>query len=296
MRFYFSVTKDGKGLTVQRKIFSECFAVMGFLAYSTAFDDQAYFSLAKELFQTVGKFIENPSLLGEKMGPPFKPLNIPMITLNIIHEFWELQPATRDNFKETAIQCIKDICGHIDEETDCVRENMLELNSFDDETAAGRLCCPGHVIECGWFLLAFAESYPDISPTQNLKGIATKMIEQAFEKGWDYGHRGGIIYFTDAIGFPRTELEWSMKLWWPMTEALIAYAYLWKNSKSEEHLKKLGLIWDVCKKHFLHKEHGAWFGYFTKEFQQTHAIIGGPYKGCFHVPRALLWAKELLER
>jgi N-acylglucosamine 2-epimerase len=47
--------------------------------------------------------------------------------------------------------------------------------------------------------------------------------------------------------------------------------------------------------HLVDKTHGEWFGYCDRDGHVTHRFKGGPYKGCFHVPRCLLMCYQLLE-
>ena len=42
------------------------------------------------------------------------------------------------------------------------------------------------------------------------------------------------------------------------------------------------------------KEHGEWFGYLTREGKVKMTFKGGPFKGCFHVPRTLLLCEQIL--
>ena len=41
----------------------------------------------------------------------------------------------------------------------------------------------------------------------------------------------GIFYFLDAKGHCPVPLEWSMKLWWPHCEAMIAYALVYSTTR-----------------------------------------------------------------
>ena len=119
-RCYFSVDRNGNGLSIQRKIFSECFFVMALISYAAMiyniysklnnFFDNALVSeyineadeclkLALNVFKDIQAYIQKPSLLGFKYKPDhipndrqFEPLNIPMICLNIIYEFKSLIP------------------------------------------------------------------------------------------------------------------------------------------------------------------------------------------------------------
>jgi N-acylglucosamine 2-epimerase len=40
--------------------------------------------------------------------------------------------------------------------------------------------------------------------------------------------------------------------------------------------------------HFADPEHGEWFGYLDRQGKVLLDLKGGKWKGCFHVPRALL--------
>jgi len=296
-RVYFSVHKDGKGASVQRKIFSECFFTMGFLGYYAVTNDIEYLHLAKILFQSIQKMINDGSILRPsdkrfQIESKLTPLNIPMITLNIITEFWELVPHTQSQYHELARWCLTQIRAHVDDENCCVREMCIGDNKFDDTTADGRLLCPGHVIECGWFILSL-ERFKFFDTGFDVVQFSEKIIEDAFQKGWDPKF-GGFWYFCNALDLPRTELEHNLKLWWPMTEAMIAFAYLFKHTRNPKYLERLHQIWDICKHKFVHKS-GEWYGYLSPTLEVNQRILGGPYKGCFHVPRGLWMTSKILK-
>ena len=49
--------------------------------------------------------------------------------------------------------------------------------------------------------------------------------------------------------------------------------------------------------HFRDKKRGGeWYGYLNRRGEITHRFKGGPYKGCFHVPRALWMCVSMLEQ
>ena len=60
------------------------------------------------------------------------------------------------------------------------------------------------------------------------------MIEWSYDAGWDYEYKG-LYYFLDSEGKSPPYLEWNMKLWWPHTEAIIAYAMLYEETKEEKY-------------------------------------------------------------
>ncbi len=106
----------------------------------------------------------------------------------------------------------------------------------------------------------------------------------------------GILYFLDSEGYCPPYLEWDMKLWWPHNEAMIAFAMLFKETKNVEYWNKFRQVFDYSMQHFADdKEHGEWYGYLNRRGQKTHSFKGGPYKGCFHVPRSLLFCLNILK-
>lgn len=61
-------------------------------------------------------------------------------------------------------------------------------------------------------------------------------IEQPCGYGWDEEH-GGLFYFLDVGGHSPVQLEWSMKLWWVHSEALVAWLMAYQSSGRREHWK-----------------------------------------------------------
>ena len=47
--------------------------------------------------------------------------------------------------------------------------------------------------------------------------------------------------------------------------------------------------------HLPDPQHGEWYRYLDRRGEVTHRFKGGPYKGCFHVPRALWLCWRLLQ-
>ena len=85
-----------------------------------------------------------------------------------------------------------------------------------------------------------------------------------------------------------------MKLWWPHCEAMIAFALAFVTTHERKYLDEFVRVSEYAFSHFVDAEHGEWYGYLNEEGRVTHRFKGGPYKGCFHVPRALLMCSELL--
>jgi N-acylglucosamine 2-epimerase len=177
---------------------------------------------------------------------------------------------------------------------------------------AGRLLTPGHAIEAGWFLLDHAASTGDAA----LRARALETIDIAWEAGWDGelgdgrvgapareaaadacgegsgAGSGGMIYFRDALGFSPTALEAHMKLWWPQAEAMIAFAKAFEATLDARHLAAFDRVAAWTYAHLVTER--EWYGYADRAGAVTHRFKGGPYKGCFHVPRAVLFCERAL--
>ena len=81
------------------------------------------------------------------------------------------------------------------------------------------------------------------------------------------------------------------KLWWPMSEALYATILAYEITKEVIYLEWCSKIWTYIEAHFLDSENGGdWWGYLRRDGTVFNKLKGGNYKGCFHVPRALLFS------
>ena len=155
---------------------------------------------------------------------------------------------------------------------------------------------PGHSIEVAWFLLQMCE----VAPDPPLQLLALAVIEASLELGWDAAHGGGLLYMMDILGKPMLDATVTNtdKLWWPMTEALIALVMAYSLNQEPRWLVWLHRVHEYTYKHFVDDTEGGgeWFGYLTREGQPRHRCKGGNYKGFFHVPRALIMCVQIADR
>ena len=280
-RVFFSMTEDGQPVQLQRKIFSECFYIMAFAEYSRASGDASYMKEAVELLEKVWDWSSDWTKVGRPTYPgltPSRMLAVPMILLNLIEE---VAGDDQQMYRVEVEDCIRRMLLHVHEGDKTVYEIVSPDGEMID-SMDGRLLNPGHAIEAGWFLQHWAQHLgrPKLSKT------ATDMVRWSYERGWDNEY-GGIFYFLDSKGYSPTTLEWDMKLWWPHCEALYAHLLNYQLTGNENDLQAFHQVHDYAFKHFSDPEHGEWFGYLNRRGEVTHRFKGGPYKGCFHVPRAL---------
>jgi N-acylglucosamine 2-epimerase len=302
---YFSLSESGEPYHFERKMFSACFMCMGLGALAGHTDlpkADIYRAAAIKLLHLVIDLSHDTSPFGRPKctgAPATSPMNIPMILLNVIDEIRiagilpNLSSPEADgyNYDEEDEWCVKELLKHVIPSREIVLENVgvdgSVLQGYD-----GRHMNPGHAIEAGWFILAYARRVG----RSDLKVTAINMIEWSFAKGWDSQY-GGLFYMLDSEGRSPPYLEWNMKLWWPHTEAMIAYAMLYEETRDPHYWDRFLVIYDYTISHFSDATGGGeWFGYLDRSGSITHRFKGGPYKGCFHVPRGLYFVEQILNR
>lgn len=289
--FYFSLTREGKPLVQPYNIFSDCFAAMAFGQYGLATQDEKVLNLAKNTFENILSRKSNPKGKYAKSYPgtrPLKNFSLPMILSNLC---LELEPLLdKELVEQTIDECIHEVMEVFrDKETGLIYENVMPDGSLCD-SFEGRLINPGHGIEAMWFMMDIAHRRNN----QQLMDQAIQSVVSILEYGWDTQY-GGIFYFMDAKGKPPLSLEWDQKLWWVHLETLVALAKAYRFTKKPEILKLFEKVHTYSWEHFADPESGEWFGYLNRQGEVLLPLIGGKWKGCFHVPRGLYQVWKALE-
>jgi N-acylglucosamine 2-epimerase len=155
----------------------------------------------------------------------------------------------------------------------------------------GRLINPGHALEAAWFLLHHNRRQRN----EHVQKAALRMVMWSLEHGWDDRH-GGIFYYQDIMGKPPVQLEWNMKLWWVQAEAIYATLRAYAASGEKRFLTWFERVTEWTFAHFPDHKYGEWFGYLDRAGHVSQRLKGGPYKGCFHIPRCLLYSATLISQ
>lgn len=289
-RVWFRLARDGQPIYLQRKPFSECFYVMALAEHARATGRTELMDEARAEFDKAWRFAFDGAALGRpKMPgePAVQGLAVPMILLNLIEE---LTDGDVKGFERQVDDCIREMLEHVHANEKTVFETVAPDGARID-SPEGRLLNPGHAIEAGWFLQHWAQRLkrPDLSK------VAIDMVRWSHDQGWDKEY-GGLYYFLDAGGYSPTQLEWNMKLWWPHTEAIYAHLLNYSLTKDAGDWRRFQDTLDYSFKHFRDPQHGEWYGYLDRRGEITHRFKGGPYKCCFHVPRALWLSWKLLKK
>jgi len=287
-RVYFSVTADGKPIYLQRKIFSECFYIMALAEYARASEQPHYLKAAKRQLEQVWEWaydwtkVGRPHYSGQSRT---QTLAVPMILLTVMAEVAEDSTA----YQREVETCLNRLQRHIHPDRETIYETVTPEGEALDNSE-GRLLNPGHAIEGGWLVQHWAQRLqrPDLSE------LAIQMIRWSFQRGWDREY-GGIFYFLDAQGYSPTPLEWFMKLWWVHCEALYGHLLNFSLTGESQDWYAFEQVDHYSFQHFHDALYGEWYGYLDRQGNVTHRFKGGPYKGCFHLPRSLWLCWRLLE-
>lgn len=283
--WYFSLDQRGNPLVQPYNIFSDCFAAMAFGAYYGISGEQRYAEIAKDTFWNILKRQDNPKGGYNKKYPGTRNLQnfaLPMILSNLS---MELEPilGKEEVSKITADIATLIITKFYDSQRGLVLENISEGGEFVD-SFEGRLLNPGHAIEAMWFIMNIGLRNNDLVLVEK----AEQIMYQQLEKGWDEKY-GGIFYFLDAKGKPTEQLEWDRKLWWVHLETLVALAKTYAFNRSPKAKTWFEKVHEYTWQHFRDpKNGGEWYGYLDRRGELLLHLKGGKWKGCFHVPRALL--------
>ncbi|MFT5731858.1 MAG: N-acylglucosamine 2-epimerase [Paracoccaceae bacterium] len=295
-RAYFALRRDGAPVAMQRKIFSECFLIMAFAEFARASGDGSYRTLALELFDRVLTLVEEPERLGRPVlggQAATSDLAVPMILLNVVAELRGEPGSTtfddRVDYDEIEEESVSRMLRHYDPDRRLVFETVGAAGEFLLDRPEGRLLNPGHVIETAWFLMQYAQRVEN----GDLQVAAEDMMASALDIGWDRTH-GGLYSFLDSEGYSPVQLEWSRKLWWPHCEAMVGTLMAWRATGDDAWFELFEKTAGWAFEHFPDAEHGGWFGYLDREGRVSQRFKGGPYKGFFHVPRALWMCERLL--
>lgn len=290
--WYFSLDRSGAPLIMPYNIFSDCFAAMAFSALYDITQEDRYASIALRTFENILLRQQNPKGTYDKHFPgtrSMKNFALPMILCNLSMEMADLLGANK--VQEITSSVVRDIMEHFyQHDTGLVLENVAPNGNFID-SFEGRLINPGHAIEAMWFVMNVGLENKDNVLFRQAEDIMYRQLEN----GWDFQY-GGIFYFMDYKGYPPQQLEHDQKLWWVHLETLVALAKTYAHTKSDRAKDWFLRVHEYTWQHFRDKKHGGeWWGYLNRQGEVLLQLKGGKWKGCFHVPRALLEIWKTLE-
>jgi len=281
--WYFRLDRAGRPLVQPYSLPSDCFGAIGMAQYALAAGDDEAAQIARRTVRNILGRLGNPKGQYNKLvsgARPMKDFVTPMLLCTLAPEVEPLIGADEaDALLRGAVRQMIDL--HVDANTLLTYENVAPDGGHPD-TFEGRLIAPGHAIEGMGFVLMAARRWDDAPLAERAVEAALRMLDFA----WDAPH-GGLFYFLDARGRPRRELDWDQKLWWVHTETLQTLALGYAITGRAECLEWYEKVHPYAWSNFADEAYGEWFGYLHRRGERLLEVKGGPWKGCFHVPRAL---------
>ena len=156
----------------------------------------------------------------------------------------------------------------------------------------GTVVLPGHAVESMWFQIHVARDTNDHAAIPR----AVQAIRRHLEVGWDPEY-GGLFLAVDADRRP--DVAWRFpdsKLWWPHTEALYATLLAYEHARRPWCLEWYQKVDEYSFSHYPVPEHGEWTQKLDRVGLPITDVVALPVKDPFHLPRALIYCIDVLER
>jgi len=289
----YQVTREGEVVQGANSIYAEGFALYGLGEFYRATGDAEARRIGAETYERVVKRLAVP---GSYQTAPYEiPQGMKCHGVSMIFSlaFSEFGLAIGEqHIIDEGYRHALEVMDHFRRpELEALLEYVMLDNSVAD-TPAGRCIVPGHAIESMWFQMHI------FGPRGEQERIrqAVECIRWHVERGWD-DEFGGIRLGLDLGG--REPPYWQhaeVKAWWPHTEALYALLLAYEATGEDWCLDWYWRVHEWSFSHFPDAEHGEWFQRLDREGRRLDEVIALPVKDPFHLPRALIYLVEVLDR
>ena len=296
--------KDGRTGRYDASLFADCFALIGMAQYTKALKLTENLPAVERLFQSIRTRAESGDYLTEPYPIPkgYRVHSIPMILVNTTYEYIKMR-------ERLGLPCGEETAyglGKAEEILDrdyCngyIREHISTDENYQS-LLLDRHVNPGHTLEDMWFCAEFLKDYGDLG--RYLPRIATA-ARNAFDIGWDKEF-GGLLRFVDRDGgppkgrrgdsaFERLIVDtWDMKLWWPHSEALYVFPYLYRLTGEPDLLERYQKAKEYVFGTFPNRELGEWIQIRKRDGTPEEKVVALPVKDPFHILRDFIKIVEL---
>jgi len=286
-----TLRRNGTPCAPSLNIYNDGFILMGLSEYIRATGradaiDAAYATWAALQRRMVPA---NAHLAGEHdLGPNAACHGISMIFSLVCHELgMTLADADILATGHDHAQRVQDV--FLDEDAGLMRE-LRGADGTNLAGPAGRSCVAGHAIESAWFGMHI---FRDRNEAPRLRR-AVQQVRAHVEAAWD-DECGGLFGSIDVeTGAPFSPD--ARKNMWPHTEALYALLLAYELSGDETFWDWFVRVDEYAFGHFPDAEHGEWTQKLDRLGRPITDVVALPVKDPFHLPRALIWCIDVLER
>ncbi|MEA3334871.1 MAG: AGE family epimerase/isomerase [Chloroflexota bacterium] len=291
-RWVFAVDKEGNILQDANSIYADGFAIYGLTEYARATGDQEAIDLALATYDNVQRRLAVPGSYQTEPYPLPEGVKAHGVSMIFSLVFFELACLLDDKAILTAA------LYHAGQVLDVYRRperrQLFEFTRLDGsliDSPQGRAIVPGHAIESMWFMVHI---FRELGDEQRIRQ-AIECIKWHVELGWDE-EQGGLLLARDAAG---SEPWWAFadsKLWWPHTEALYALLLAHEHSGEGWCLDWYRQVHNYSFSHFPVRKYGEWTQKLDRQGRPFAETVALPVKDPFHLPRALIYGVDVLER
>lgn len=308
-RCCYLLTRDGQKLVDERtgrydaSIYADCFALIGTAQYAKAVNSLPAQKLAHRLYRSITRRIEENDFLTEPYPIPqgYRIHGIPMILVNTIQEYMDMCGHFGRDIQEPMDYARKKVQFILEEAYNgdgLIREH-ISGNGMD--YLLDRHINPGHTLEDLWFLTEFLENHGGL---EGYLPRLCKIAKKTFNLGWD-PEFGGLLRFVDcqggkpkgiSAGSPYEQLiqdTWDMKLWWPHSEILYLWPYLYTLTGDPEFEMLYQKSCEYVFSTFPNQELGEWIQIRQRDGSPQDKLVALPVKDPFHILRNFIKIVEL---
>lgn len=290
-RMHFRLTRGGASRSEVLSTYTEVFGAIAMAEYAAAADDDTCWAKAVAMYDMLMPQLGRPSdmpLLGYPIHGEFHLHAHDMCRITVAWVFNELRPDPR--FEIDLSRSVNSIIDrHWKPELGALLENVAMDGAPLLDLPEGRMFHPGHAIESAWMLMEIARRRGN----RPLLDTAVDITLASLEHGWDT-EAGGLRYITNIDWTPVHDLGADLKLWWAHCETLYALLLGWDLTGREDLERWYEKVHDYTFNNFPDPEHGEWFGYLNRDGSPVWTAKANGWKGCFHLPRVLYRAFQLL--
>lgn len=285
-------------------IFADCFALIGMAQYTKAMHLEEQVAPTRALFESIVKRVAENDFLTEPYPIPtgYKIHSIPMILSNTTYELVKM-------LEEFDLPADKEIAYGLEQVRtileDFTRNGLVREHISTDENYENLLLDrhvnPGHTLEDMWFCCDMLKDYGDIDKYMPL---IEEVSKNSFDIGWDTEF-GGLLRFVDREGGKPSGVKgdsafellindtWDMKLWWPHSEILFLFLYLYKLTGKQEFMDYYQKSEDYVFNVFPNKALGEWIQIRKRDGSPEEKVVALPVKDPFHILRNFIRIVEL---
>jgi N-acylglucosamine 2-epimerase len=288
----FAVDQDGHILEGATSIYADGFALYGLTELARVTGDREVIDLALETYQNVQRRLAHP---GSYQTAPYTiPENGKAHAISMIFSlvFNELGHYLADqNIIEASLHHAREVMDIYLRPDRKLLYEFVHLDNSLIDSPQGRSVVPGHVIESMWFMIHIFRREGDEDRVRR----AVEAIRWHLEFGWDEEY-GGLLLARDAEGGDPWWRFADAKLWWPHTEALYATLLAYEISHEAWCLDWFQRVHDYAFSRYPVPGYGEWTQKLDRQGDKITDTVALPVKDPFHLPRALIYCIEVLER